>query len=253
MRKTPILAAAASALAAALLAGTTGSADAGTPAAAAKTAAKTTAKTTGHPPAAFAHPRQNPYYPLEPGTVSRLRGSDGAEKYLETVTVTHRHKVIQGVRTTVVKDVVRRADGSVSERTTDWYAPDNRGNVWYFGESTATYDPHGTVTSREGTWQAGVRGARRGVIMPAHPRPTDAYRQEFRAGHAEDQAWIVQRGLRLRVPYGTVRHALRTFEWTRLEPGVVSAKFYAPGLGIVKERDVAGGSEKFELVSVSHH
>jgi hypothetical protein len=206
-----------------------------------------------HPAAsAFDHPSQNPYYPLRPGTVSRYRGSSEGERFVETVTVTHRHATIQGVRTTVVRDVLRRLDGTVAESTQDWYAPDNHGNVWYLGEATATYDAHGHLESREGSWRAGENGAKAGLIMPGCPRVTDAYRQEFRAGQAEDQAWIVQRGLTLQVPYGTVRHVLRTFEWTRLEPGVLSAKLYGRGLGIVRERDVAGGDEKFDLVSVSH-
>ncbi len=199
----------------------------------------------------FDHPRQNAYFPLRPGTVFRYRGSDEGERFRETLTITRHHKTIRGVRTTVVRDVLRRADGSLAEKTTDWYAPDDKGNVWYFGERTATYDESGAVDSREGSWQAGEHGARRGIIMPADPRPTDAYRQEFRSGHAEDQAWIVQRGFTTKVPYGTVRHAVRSFEWTRLEPGVVSEKVYGPGLGIVKERDVAGGHERFSLVSVT--
>jgi hypothetical protein len=33
----------------------------------------------------------------------------------------------------------------------------------------------------------------------------------------------------------------------------VSVKLYARGLGIVREQDLAGGSEVFDLVSVSHH
>ena len=117
---------------------------------------------------------------------------------------------------------------------------------------TATYDRHGNVNSREGSWRAGVHGATAGLIMPANPHPTDAYRQEFLRGHAEDQACIVQRGGSVKVPYGSVHHVVRSFEWTRLEPCVMSQKLYGPGLGIVRERDVAGGSERFDLVSVSH-
>jgi len=158
--------------------------------------------------------------------------------------------VIQGVRTTVVRDVLRRADGSLAEKTEDWYAPDNHGNVWYFGEKTATYDENGHLESREGSWQAGVDGAVAGTIMPAGPEPTDAYRQELYRGHAEDQAWIVEGGITTTVPYGKVRHVVRTFEWTRLERKVLSEKLYAPGLGIVRERDLAGGNETFVLVSV---
>jgi hypothetical protein len=168
------------------------------------------------------------------------------------VTVTHRKKTIEGVRATVVRDVLRRADGSVAEKTHDWYAPDNRGNVWYLGEATATYDRHGNVLSREGSWKAGAHGAVAGIIMPARPKATDAYRQEYYARHAEDQAWIVQRDAVVTVPLGTFQHVVRSFEWTRLEPRVMSLKFYARGLGIVSEQDVAGGNEVFQLVRVTH-
>ena len=54
------------------------------------------------------------------------------------------------------------------------------------------------------------------------------------------------------VPHRHLDHVVRSFEWTRLEPDVLSLKFYARGLGIVLERDVAGGSEIFRLVSVTH-
>src|SRR5690349_1952999 len=99
-------------------------------------------------PGTFNNPQPNPYFPLEPGTVTRLRGTDDGEHFREVVRVTNRTKVVQGVETTVVRDVVRRADGSLAERTHDWYATDNDGRVWYFGERTATYDEHGTVESR---------------------------------------------------------------------------------------------------------
>jgi hypothetical protein len=203
-------------------------------------------------PGRFSHPQQNRYFPLRPGTVSRYRGTGDGVEYHERVLVTHRTKQIQGVTTTVVSDILRRADGSLAERTRDWYAADNDGNVWYFGESTATYNEHGHVESREGSWRAGVDGAVAGMIMPAGPRPTDAYRQEFYRGQAEDQAWIVERNALTTVPYGTLHHLVRSFEWSRLEQKVLSLKLYAPGLGIVREKDMSGGNESFVLVSVRH-
>ena len=203
-------------------------------------------------PAAFARPQANPWFPLDPGTVTRYRGTDEGESFRQRVVVTSHTKVIEGVRTTVVRDVVRRADGSLAERTHDWYAADEAGNVWYFGEATATYDEQGAVESREGSWKAGADGAVAGVIMPADPAPTDAYRQELDRGNAEDQAWVVQRGATTSVPYGTLHRVVRTFEWSRLEKDVVSTKLYAPGIGIVREQDLSGGDEVFELVSVRH-
>ena len=202
-------------------------------------------------PSNFTAPKANPYFPLTPGLVLRYRGTDGSEKLHERLAVTNRTKTILGVRTHVVRDVLRRADGTVAEATSDWYADDNAGNVWYFGENTATYRPNGTVESREGSWQAGVSGAVAGLIMPANPRPTQAYRQEFWRGHAEDQAWIVQRDTTVRVTAGTYTHVVRSYEWSRLEKANVSLKFYAPGVGIIREGDVAGGQESFQLVSIT--
>ena len=224
----------------------TASADA---APAAPTSAPTSAPTPAHPaPTRFDHPRANPWFPLRPGTVWVFRGTDEGRRLTQRTTVSQRHRLVDGVRTTVVLDVVRRADGSVAERTHDWYAADDAGRVWYFGEATATYDRQGRLVDREGSWEAGRDGARAGVIMPARPHPTDAYRQEYRAGDAEDQAWVVERGARVRTPAVATRHALRTFEWSRLEPRVVSTKLYARGYGVVVDQDVAGGDERFVLV-----
>ncbi len=203
-------------------------------------------------PAQFDDPQQNPYFPVRPGTVTRYRGSEDDERFHEKVVVTHHTKTIQGVTTTVVRDVTFRSDGSLAEKTHDWYAPDNDGNVWYFGENTATYRENGSVESREGSWEAGVDGAVAGLIMPADPRPTDAYRQEYYRGHATDQAWIVQRNDTTKVPYRTFHHVVRSFEWTRLEPKVLSQKLYGRGVGIVREGDKSGGHETFVLVGVHH-
>jgi hypothetical protein len=74
---------------------------------------------------------------------------------------------------------------------------------------------------------------------------------EFSKGVAEDQAWVVQRLPRVTTPGGTEEDIVRTLEWSRLEPKVVSMKFYARGLGIVEEKDLAAGDEHFWLVSSS--
>jgi len=200
-------------------------------------------------PADFDDPQPNPYFPLEPGWAATLKGTEAGERLVERVVVTDRTKTIQGITTTVVRDVIRHK-GVLVEKTVDWYVPDDAGMVWYFGERTAEYDELGGVISTHGSWEAGVDGAVAGVIMPADPLPTEAYRQEIDTGEAEDQGWVVERGISLRVPYGPVDHAVRTFEWTRLEPGVMVGKIYAPGLGIVREYTLAGGTERLELVRV---
>jgi hypothetical protein len=54
------------------------------------------------------------------------------------------------------------------------------------------------------------------------------------------------------VPWGQSPAALLTKEWTPLEPGVVDHKYYVRGVGTVLEQTVKGGSERNELISVSH-
>jgi hypothetical protein len=153
--------------------------------------------------------------------------------------------------TWVVRDVARHGTHLI-EKTFDWYSQDDAGTVWYHGENTKDYDRHGNVKSTEGSWTAGVDGARPGIIMEAHPHVADGYRQEYYAGHAEDTAWILTIGTSLTVPYGRLHDVLRTMEWSRLEPKVVDQKDYAPGIGIVYEVTVAGGQETSKLVRIVH-
>jgi hypothetical protein len=90
--------------------------------------------------------------------------------------------------------------------------------------------------------------------MPGHPRVGYSARQEYFKGHAEDHFKILGKHASVTVPYGRFRHrALLTKEWTPLEPGVVDHKYYARGIGMLKEQTVKGGDEVGELVSISHH
>ena len=140
-------------------------------------------------------------------------------------------------------------EGTVIEKTADWYAQDKDGNVWYLGEDTAHYLPNGKV-DKSGSWEAGLHDAEPGLIMPAGLTIPLAYRQEFLSGQAEDTAWIVDRGRSVTVPYGRLENALTTLEATRVEPGAYDQKIYAPGIGIVRERALTGAPETAELVSV---
>ena len=194
----------------------------------------------------------NPWFPLIPGTVLVYGGEKDGSRGRDVLTVTRRHRTILGIRTTVVSDRLYLA-GHLAERTTDWYAQDRTGNVWYLGEQTATLNARGRVTSTDGTWLAGVGGARAGIYMPAHPAPGDAGRQEYYRGHAEDQYKVLRLGAHVSTPAVSSDHALLTQETTRLEPGTLDRKLYVRGIGTVLEQTVRGGSERLVLSSVRHH
>ncbi len=190
----------------------------------------------------------NPFLPFAPGTVMRYRESGGGGGGTEIVRVTHRTKTVQGVETVVVRDRAYAA-GELVEDTRDWYAQDRRGNVWYFGENTKEYD-HGTVVSTKGSWKAGRKGARAGILMKARPRVGDTYYEEFESGVAEDQATVLRRDASVTVPYGSFTRVLTTKNFTALEPAKVERKFYARGVGSVLEKLVKGGHERLVLVSM---
>jgi hypothetical protein len=201
-------------------------------------------------PANFVSVIDNPYYPLPVGRVLVYKGVRDGRKQIDRVTVTDRTKVLEGITATTITDVAKTPTGKLLEKTTDWYAQDKQGNVWYLGEATAAYDNYGQVDT-SGSWKAGVNDGEPGIIMEANPQIPDAYRQEYLQGEAEDTAWITGRGGSLTIPYGTVHHVLTSLEHTALEPDVVDMKIYAPGLGIVMERAIAGGQEVARLVRVT--
>ena len=191
-------------------------------------------------------PIDNPYFPLVPGTTMKFLEKDGIKTAENTVEVTHDTKMIGGVECVVVHDMVS-GNGTVTEDTYDWYAQAKDGTVWYFGEDTKEFKPGGQVDTK-GSWEAGVKGAQAGVIMPAVATPGEPYRQEYLAGEAEDMGQVMALGESVTVPAGTFADVVRTKEWSLLESGS-EKKWYAKGVGVVREEATAG--EVATLISIT--
>ena len=194
-------------------------------------------------PGAFVATIDNPLYPLIPGTVFTYV----ADAETVVVTVTEDTKEILGVTCTVVHDVASE-DGEVIENTYDWFAQDTAGAVWYFGEYTEELED-GEVVDTGGSWEAGVDGAKPGMIIPANPVVGMQYRQEYYACEAEDKGEILDLNASATVPFGTFTGCLKTRDFTPLEPDVNENKFYAPGTGLVLAMN-ANGTGREELVSI---
>jgi hypothetical protein len=139
-------------------------------------------------PANFVRKIDNQYLPMKPGTVYVYKGTSDAGMMRIVTAITHKTKVIIGVTCVVVKDTVY-INGTREEQTLDSYAQDKCGNVWYFGEDSKEYDPATQqIINTEGSWEAGVNGAQPGIVMKAHPKAGDKYRQEYAKGVAEERA-----------------------------------------------------------------
>lgn len=146
---------------------------------------------------------------------------------------------VMGITTIVQKDVVS-FDGIVIEDTDDWLAQDDAGNLWYLGEIARNYDEDsGTFLDNEGSWEAGVDGALPGYWLPVDPQAGDTYMQEYLEGEAEDYA-IVEGYETVTIGLGTYQDCLVTKDINPFEEDVYELKFYAPGVGLIKE-------EKYEM------
>ena len=200
-------------------------------------------------PASFSPNVTNRLFPLTPGKTLVYTGTKDGKKALDLVVATSRTRRIDGVRTRVVEDRLY-LNNVLSERTSDYYAQDRCGNVWYFGEDTAELDRHGHVVSTEGSFHAGVDGAQPGVFMQAHPQLGRRFRQEWYQGQAEDVFKVIDRSAPVTVPFGSFRHALRTEETNALEPDVLDNKYYVRGIGEVAELAVKGPREALRLVEI---
>ena len=189
----------------------------------------------------------NPYFTLTPGTTFTYEGEteDGTEKNI--VIVTDETEEILGINATVVWDRVWLEDELIEE-TFDWYAQDKEGNVWYLGEDSKEYE-NGEVVSTEGSWEAGVDGAKPGIIMEADPQVGDSYKQEYYVGHAEDQAEVVSLNEEVTVPFGTFTNCLQTSDSTPLEPTTGDEdKYYCTDVGGVVLEVAIDSGERSELV-----
>lgn len=189
----------------------------------------------------------HPYFPLQPGVtlVYEKQTDEGIERV--EVKPTGKIKLILGVACTEVRDVVT-LNGEPIEDTLDWFAQDRWGNVWYFGELAMNFE-NGELSNLDGSWRAGVDGAKPGIVMKTTPHVGDVYRQEFLVGEAEDIAEVLSLSKTVVVPYATFAACIQTEDQTPIEPGVEEHKYYAPGVGMVLSVNLKTG-ERTQLVDI---
>jgi hypothetical protein len=188
----------------------------------------------------------NPYFPLWPGYSLVLEGEeedDGETVEVSAVlTVTSDTELIDGVLTRVFEER-ESEDGELVEVSRNFVAfCRETGDVWYFGEDVDDYED-GEIVSSDGEWRAGVDGATPGIVMPGSPLLGARYFEEVAPGVALDRGEVVALDEVLSVPAGTFEDVLAIEDSSALEPGEVEEKFYAPGIGAIKD-------EELELVEI---
>lgn len=208
-----------------------------------------TVPTPSPDPADYVEVIDNPWLPLAPGSTwaYEVRGGPGGGV---VVTVVEDPIEVAGVSATAVQTGATLtapvpgdldATGWATTPTTDYYAQDTGGNVWWLG--------------REGEWQAGQAGAEAGIVMLATPRLGDGYREALLEGVVGSTAGgtIAE----VAALNGTTDTPAGEFDdmvvIDRTTPeGLVQRGFYARGAGLVHRETVTGASdETLELVALS--
>jgi hypothetical protein len=156
----------------------------------------------------------------------------------ETKTITWDGKQIK----VVTWQYLAYSEGRINEVALDWFAQDDTGAVWYFGEDVFDYED-GVVSSTDGTWLAGKDGPP-GMIMPAKPKVGDVYRSENVPGLVFEEVTVSSTGRSVAGPSGPVNGALGVTELHF--DGKREDKIFAPGYG-----EFSTGSPNSDLEAVS--
>lgn len=198
----------------------------------------------------FSHPRDitNPLLPLMYLKRDILEGDEGGVKVrVERTLLPDRRKLFkigdQTVEALVMED--REFKGGVLEEVTfDYFAQDDEGNVYYLGEDVDEYE-NGKVTGHEGAWLLGKDTQKPGVIIPAHPKVGDKFKSEDVNKEIHEDDEVVSLSETIVVPAGTFDNCVKVKE--SLADGSTEFKFYAPGVGVVREAPSGGN-----VVLISH-
>jgi hypothetical protein len=199
----------------------------------------------------------NPMFPLAVGTQFNYQGKivqDGESKpHTVTFTVTDVSKVVDGVQTVVAWDR-DFLEGKLQEQELAFFAQDDQGNVWNFGEYPEEYE-NGKFTGAPSTWIRGVDGAYGGIHMLSQPRTGMKYREGLVPAIEFDDVSVVARtGQRTCLAGTCYKQVLVVDETSPNDPtSGHQIKYYSPPTGLIQVAARGGDSREFlTLTSVRH-
>lgn len=199
----------------------------------------------------------NKWAPMRPGMRWIYEGSsvedDGKTvPHRVIITITDLTKVLSGVRTVVSYDL-DYTDGELKEAELAFFAQDDVGNVWQFGEYPEEYEDGKVITAP--AWIHGIQGSRAGIMMPAEPQ---ADTPSFSEGWGPAVGWKDRGSIyllhqKVSVPAGTYGDILVIKESAAGEKDAEQLKYYSSGTGNVRTGWLGTGTkvtETLELISL---
>jgi len=199
----------------------------------------------------------NPMFPLVPGTEFSYAGTlaEGGHTRPHTVvfTISGLTKKIHGVTTVIAWDR-DFLNGKLQEQELAFFAQDDAGNVWNFGEYPEEYE-HGKFAGAPSTWIRGTGHAYGGIHMLARPAVGAAYREGLVPPiDFDDVSKVSLTGQTTCMRSGCFRNVLVVDETSPNDP--VSGhqiKYYSPGVGLVRVGARGGDSQEFLTLARVRH
>jgi uncharacterized membrane protein YkoI len=192
----------------------------------------------------------NEWLPMKPGQQWVFEGTtveDGETlSHRIEFTVTDLTKEIAGVQT-VVALVVDYADKEVVEKEIAFYAQDDNGNVWYFGEYPEEYEDGKFLKAP--AWLAGLEDAKPGIKMRAKPQlGTPGYFQGWGPKvEWTDYGRVDKMGEKTCVPVSCYEDVLVIAESALDEPNAFQLKYHARNVGEVRVSWKGDDAKKEEM------
>lgn len=173
--------------------------------------------------------------PLNP--ISNLKSGvslgvvDGSPFRSETTLLPDTRTVqVRGVTVQLVKSqYMAFSDGRLKEIAIDYFAQDDDGNVWYFGEDVADYDEDGRIASNDGTWFFDKDNAQSAMLTAAKPKVGDVWRVEDVAPIAWEEVTVKAIDVTADGPSGPLTGGLLVAELHM--DGSREDKVFMPGYG----------------------
>jgi len=199
----------------------------------------------------------NPMFPLVAGTQFVYQGKivEGGEAKPHSVvfTVTGLSKVVDHVRTVVAWDR-DFLEGRLQEQELAFFAQDDKGNVWNFGEYPEEYSS-GKFTGAPSTWIRETAGAYGGIHMLSQPRVGAQYREGLvPAIEFDDVSRVTRTGQATCVPARCYRQVLVVDETSPNDPtSGHQIKYYSPRAGLIRVGARGGDSQEFLTLTAVRH
>lgn len=179
---------------------------------------------------------RNTYFILEPFYQQSFRGIEGTDTITLVITVLNETRTIGSTETRIVEER-EMVNGKPIEISRNFFAFCRQtGSIYYFGEEVDMYKGD-KITSHDGAWTAGGKN-KAGVIMPGLILLGSRYYQEIAPGIAMDRAEVISMTGTMKTPAGDFSNVLKTEETTPIEPEAKEYKYYAPGVGLIRDGDL---------------